>query len=103
MAAGDADLLALSWRVRKSASTESPKLWINDGFGTFTDTTLAAGLEDIGNNIHGATIADIDGDGDIGEVLAGGGGGRRGGRRRGRTNERRSGHMKCFQRNSHPI
>ena len=69
LAPGDMDLFALSRRVRRSASKETPKLWMNDGAGVFTDITLAAGLGYLGQEIHGVTIADVDGDGNIGEFL----------------------------------
>jgi hypothetical protein len=47
---------------------EPDRFWHNNGDGTFTDVTFAAGLGNIGKG-HGVTFADVDGDGDL-EIYA---------------------------------
>ncbi len=63
---GDADLLFVNGgdpTGRRASSTSAATLYRNDGHGSFTDVSLAAGLEHIGYGM-GATAGDYDNDGD---------------------------------------
>ena len=42
-----------------------PRLFLNQLDGTFVDATMAAGLAELGGNVVGAAMADVDGDGDL--------------------------------------
>ena len=53
-----------------AASKAKPRLWINDGHGVFTDITVSSGLSEAGPENHGATVADVDGDGDLDLIIA---------------------------------
>jgi enediyne biosynthesis protein E4 len=65
---GDVDVITLGHVQQETGSIT--QLWRNNGDGTFTDVTLAAGLNQHNGDCHGAVWGDFDNDGNVDLYIA---------------------------------
>lgn len=72
---GDVDLIVAGvfCLTRNCGQPDDFTVWVNDGTGTFTDETVARGLDYRTALIAGVSAGDIDGDGDFDLVMMSGG------------------------------